>query len=66
MRAIEIQPDVYWINVNDGTTDLFEALWSIPGRQVHLFSKDNTGSTPFRIPVQCSKKEMRVFTALIL
>lgn len=30
MTAIEIQPDVYWINVNDGTTDLFEDLWSIP------------------------------------
>lgn len=29
MTAIEIQPDVYWIGVNDRTTDLFEGLWPI-------------------------------------
>jgi len=29
MTAIEILPDVYWIGVNDRTTDLFEGLWPI-------------------------------------
>jgi len=29
MPAIEIRPDVYWIGVNDRTTDLFEGLWPI-------------------------------------
>ncbi len=29
MPAIEISPDVYWIGVNDRTTDLFEGLWPI-------------------------------------
>jgi anaerobic nitric oxide reductase flavorubredoxin len=29
MAVIEIKPDVYWIGVNDRTTDLFEGLWPI-------------------------------------
>ncbi len=29
MAAIEIKPNVYWIGVNDRTTDLFEGLWPI-------------------------------------
>ena len=29
MPAVEIRPDVYWIGVNDRTTDLFEGLWPI-------------------------------------
>lgn len=29
MPAIEIKPGVYWIGVNDRTTDLFEGLWPI-------------------------------------
>lgn len=29
MAAIEIRPGVYWIGVNDRTTDLFEGLWPI-------------------------------------
>ena len=29
MPAVEIKPDVYWIGVNDRTTDLFEGLWPI-------------------------------------
>ncbi len=29
MPAIEIKPDVYWIGVDDRTTDLFEGLWPI-------------------------------------
>ncbi|HEX9949481.1 MAG TPA: FprA family A-type flavoprotein [Thermodesulfobacteriota bacterium] len=29
MAAIEIKPDVYWIGVNDRTSDLFEGLWPI-------------------------------------
>jgi len=29
MSAIEIKPDVYWIGVNDRTTDLFEGLWPV-------------------------------------
>ena len=29
MPAIEIRPGVYWIGVNDRTTDLFEGLWPI-------------------------------------
>jgi anaerobic nitric oxide reductase flavorubredoxin len=27
--AVEIQKDIYWIGVNDRTTDLFEGLWPI-------------------------------------
>jgi len=29
MPAIKIKPDVYWIGVNDRTTDLFEGIWPI-------------------------------------
>ncbi len=29
MPAIEIKPNIYWIGVNDRTTDLFEGLWPI-------------------------------------
>ncbi len=29
MPAIEIKPDIFWIGVNDRTTDLFEGLWPI-------------------------------------
>ena len=29
MQAVEIAPDVYWIGVNDRTTDLFEGIWPI-------------------------------------
>ena len=29
MPAIDIKPDVFWIGVNDRTTDLFEGLWPI-------------------------------------
>jgi len=29
MPAIEIKPNIYWIGVNDMTTDLFEGLWPI-------------------------------------
>ncbi|MFU8793741.1 MAG: MBL fold metallo-hydrolase, partial [Dethiobacteria bacterium] len=29
MPAVAIQPDIYWIGVNDHTTDLFEGLWPI-------------------------------------
>jgi anaerobic nitric oxide reductase flavorubredoxin len=29
MTAIKVKPDVYWIGVNDRTTDLFEGLWPI-------------------------------------
>lgn len=29
MSAIQIKPDVYWIGVNDRTTDLFEGLWPV-------------------------------------
>ncbi|MBN1273543.1 MAG: FprA family A-type flavoprotein [Candidatus Aminicenantes bacterium] len=29
MPAVEIKPGIYWIGVNDRTTDLFEGLWPI-------------------------------------
>jgi anaerobic nitric oxide reductase flavorubredoxin len=29
MPAIEIRPDIFWIGVNDRTTDLFEGIWPI-------------------------------------
>lgn len=29
MPAVEIRPKIYWIGVNDRTTDLFEGLWPI-------------------------------------
>ena len=29
MPAVEIRPNIYWIGVNDRTTDLFEGLWPI-------------------------------------
>lgn len=48
MPVIEIQPDVYWVGVNDRTTDLFESLWPIaregvwrkePQRIIGLYKK---------------------------
>jgi len=29
MKPIEIKPGIYWVGVNDQTTDLFEGLWPI-------------------------------------
>ncbi len=29
MPAIQVKPDIYWIGVNDRTTDLFEGVWPI-------------------------------------
>jgi anaerobic nitric oxide reductase flavorubredoxin len=29
MSVIEVKPDIYWIGVDDRTTDLFEGLWPI-------------------------------------
>ncbi|HPU08168.1 MAG TPA: FprA family A-type flavoprotein, partial [Candidatus Atribacteria bacterium] len=29
MPFVEIKPGIYWIGVNDHTTDLFEGLWPI-------------------------------------
>jgi len=29
MPAVKIKPDVYWVGVNDRTTDLFEGLWPV-------------------------------------
>ena len=29
MAVVEIVPNVYWIGVNDRTTDLFEGIWPI-------------------------------------
>jgi anaerobic nitric oxide reductase flavorubredoxin len=29
MKPVKVKPDIYWIGVNDRTTDLFEGLWSI-------------------------------------
>lgn len=29
MPAVEIRPEMYWVGVNDRTTDLFEGLWPI-------------------------------------
>lgn len=29
MSVVQIRPDIYWIGVNDRTTDLFEGLWPI-------------------------------------
>lgn len=29
MPAVEIKPDIYWIGINDRTTDLFEGIWPI-------------------------------------
>jgi anaerobic nitric oxide reductase flavorubredoxin len=29
MASVEIRPDVFWIGVNDRTTDLFEGIWPI-------------------------------------
>ncbi|MDF1514951.1 MAG: FprA family A-type flavoprotein [Anaerolineae bacterium] len=34
MPAIEIRPDIYWIGVNDRTTDLFEGLWPVTSEGV--------------------------------
>lgn len=34
MPAIAIKPDVFWIGVNDRTTDLFEGLWPITNEGV--------------------------------
>lgn len=29
MSIVQVRPDIYWIGVNDRTTDLFEGLWPI-------------------------------------
>lgn len=30
MGPVEIRPGIYWVGVNDRTTDLFEGLWPLP------------------------------------
>ena len=34
MAAVEIRPDVFWIGLNDRTTDLFEGIWPIANEGV--------------------------------
>lgn len=34
MPAVEVKPGIYWIGVNDRTTDLFEGLWPITSEGV--------------------------------
>jgi flavorubredoxin len=34
MPAVEVKPGVYWIGVNDRTTDLFEGIWPITSEGV--------------------------------
>ncbi len=34
MPAVEIRPDVFWIGMNDRTTDLFEGIWPISNEGV--------------------------------
>ncbi len=34
MPSQEIRPDVYWIGLNDRTTDLFEGIWPVAGSGV--------------------------------
>lgn len=34
MSAVEVKPGIYWIGVNDRTTDLFEGLWPITNEGV--------------------------------
>ena len=34
MPAVEIRPDVFWIGMNDRTTDLFEGIWPIAAEGV--------------------------------
>ena len=34
MPAVRIGPEVFWIGVNDRTTDLFEGIWPITGEGV--------------------------------
>jgi anaerobic nitric oxide reductase flavorubredoxin len=31
MPSLEIRPDVFWIGLNDRTTDLFEGIWPVAG-----------------------------------
>ncbi|NQU40473.1 MAG: FprA family A-type flavoprotein [Lentisphaerae bacterium] len=38
MPAVEIKPDMYWVGVNDRTTDLFEGLWPISREGVSINS----------------------------
>jgi len=34
MPSVEIRPDVFWIGLNDRTTDLFEGIWPVSARGV--------------------------------
>jgi len=34
MPVVKIKPKVFWIGVNDRTTDLFEGIWPITGEGV--------------------------------
>ena len=29
MPSVEVRPDVFWIGLNDRTTDLFEGIWPV-------------------------------------
>ena len=46
MPPVEIKPDIYWIGVNDRTTDLFEGMWPITQEGVsyntYLISDEKT------------------------
>lgn len=46
MPAVEIKPGIYWIGVNDRTTDLFEGLWPVSREGVsynsYLIKDDKT------------------------
>ncbi len=52
MPVISLEPDIYWIGVNDRTTDLFEGLWletmmTYETSEKILFSCDGSGNGCF-------------------
>ncbi len=64
MPAREIRPDVFWIGVNDRTTDLFEGLWPISQEGVSYNSYLVLGEKKAVIDLAKSMKADEYFTQL--
>jgi anaerobic nitric oxide reductase flavorubredoxin len=64
MAAREIRPDVFWIGVNDRTTDLFEGLWPISQEGVSYNSYLILGEKKVIIDLAKSVKADEYFSQL--
>ena len=65
MPPVVVRPDVYWIGVNDRTTDLFEGIWPITQEGVtynaYLIDDDTKVIIDLAIPHNVARPVLKQF-----